>query len=155
MPVRGAGNRDEERALGTFVKLMRAAETVAANTGRHLAGAGLTPSQFGVLEALLHLGPLNQRTIGAKILKSSGNITTVIGNLERRGLVARRRETDDRRFVTVELTPRGQELISGLFPRHAAAIRAELSVLSPAEQEELGRLCRKLGLKNGDRPPDR
>lgn len=154
MPAGGAGNREEERALATFVKLMRAAETVAVNTGRHLAGAGLTPSQFGVMEALFHLGPLNQRTIGRKILKSSGNITTVIDNLERRGLVARKRETEDRRFITVELTEEGRTLIAALFPRHATAIRTELSVLTPSEQDELGRLCRKLGLKNGSPPPD-
>lgn len=153
MTVRRADSRDEKRALGAFVKLMRAAETVAAHTHRHLADEGLTPTQFGVLEALYHLGPLNQRTIGKKLLKSSGNITTVVDNLEGQGLVRRRRQVEDRRFVTVELTEVGRERIAALFPRHAEAVVAELSVLTPAEQEELSRLCRKLGLRNGRSAP--
>jgi MarR family transcriptional regulator, 2-MHQ and catechol-resistance regulon repressor len=133
--------------LAVFVKLMRAADTVASNVHRHLQGQGLTPSQFGVLEALLHLGPLHQRQIGRKILKSHGNVSTVLDNLEKQGWVVRRRQTEDRRFVKVDLSESGRALISRLFPCHAAAIAEELSVLSTEEQLELARLCRKLGLK--------
>ena len=141
------GTEQERRTLDAFIKLLRATETVTANTHRHLAAAGLTPSQFGVLEALLHLGPLCQRDIGRKILKSSGNITTVIDNLEKRGLVSRRREGEDRRYVAVHLTQEGRELIAATFPRQAAAICAEFAHLSAAEQDQLARLCRKLGRK--------
>ncbi len=141
--------REEERlALGAFVKLSRAVETVIAKTQRHLADSGLTLSQFGVLEALYHLGPLNQREIGRKILKSSGNISLVLTNLERRSLIHRTRLAHDRRHVTVELSDRGRELIETIFPRHSGTIVAALSVLDRQEQEELGRLCRKLGLAN-------
>lgn len=143
-------DRDEKRALDAFVKLLRAAETVASNTQRHLAKSGVTPSQFGVLEALFHLGPLNQKVIGQKILKSSGNITMVIGNLERLRLVNRRREEVDRRYIIVELTPEGRTLIEPLFRRQKAEIVAEMSILSPEELELLSRLCRKLGLKQSD-----
>jgi MarR family transcriptional regulator, 2-MHQ and catechol-resistance regulon repressor len=138
---------NEQLPLAVFVKLMRAADTVANNVHRHLQTLGLTSSQFGVLEALWHLGPLHQRQIGRKILKSHGNVTTVLDNLERQGWVVRKRQTEDRRFVTVELSESGRELISRLFPDHAAAIARELSVLSREEQLELARLCRKLGLK--------
>jgi MarR family transcriptional regulator, 2-MHQ and catechol-resistance regulon repressor len=138
---------NEQLPLAVFVKLMRAADTVATNVHRHLQTLGLTPSQFGVLEALWHLGPLHQRQIGRKILKSHGNVTTVLDNLERQGWVVRKRQTEDRRFVTVELSESGRKLISRLFPDHAAAIARELSVLSREEQLELARLCRKLGLK--------
>jgi MarR family 2-MHQ and catechol resistance regulon transcriptional repressor len=144
-----SGSREEKRALGAYVKLMRAAETVTANAQRHFARIGLTTSQFGVLEALYHLGPLYQRDLARKILKSSGNLTTVIDNLEKRGLVQRRQSAEDRRFVAVHLTEAGERLIRESFPRHAAGIVAELGVLTPAEQEELGRLCRKLGRKKG------
>jgi MarR family transcriptional regulator, 2-MHQ and catechol-resistance regulon repressor len=138
---------NEQLPLAVFVKLMRAADTVANNVHRHLQTLGLTSSQFGVLEALWHLGPLHQRQIGRKILKSHGNVTTVLDNLERQGWVVRKRQTEDRRFVTVELSESGRKLISRLFPDHAAAIARELSVLSREEQLELARLCRKLGLK--------
>ena len=92
MKGRYRGNKAEIRALKTYVKLMRAAESVTARTHRHLSSTGLTISQFAVLEALYQLGSLSQREIGQKILRSSGNITMVIDNLEKNGL-ARRKPT--------------------------------------------------------------
>jgi MarR family transcriptional regulator, 2-MHQ and catechol-resistance regulon repressor len=137
-----------QRALGTFVKLTRAVETITSTSHRHLAERDLTISQFGVLEALYHLGCLNQREIGRKVLKSNGNITVVLVNLERRELIRRTRLPQDRRHVKVELTDSGRELIAEIFPRHAKALVEAFSVLTPGEQEELSRLCRKLGLEN-------
>lgn len=142
----------EAQALDTFVKLMRAAQSVSKRVHRHLAAAGLTESQFAVLEALYHLGPLFQQEIGAKILKSSANITTVVDNLEGLGLVTRTRGTEDRRLVRVDLTAAGRKVIVEVFPRHAKGIAAELSTLSETERAELGRLCKKLGKgPNGSR----
>ena len=140
-------NKKERRALNTYVTLMRAAESVTHRTHRHLASTGLTLSQFAVLEALYHLGPLSQKEIGQKILRSSGNITMVIDNLEKRGLVERRRSEVDRRYFIVHLTARGDNLICDIFPRHAGVIADEISVLTASEQETLSNLCKKLGLK--------
>jgi MarR family 2-MHQ and catechol resistance regulon transcriptional repressor len=100
-----------------------------------------------VLEALHHKGPLCQRDIAAKILKSTGNMTIVIDNLEKRGLVRRERHSEDRRYFTIHLTDKGQELISRSFSSVEVAIVTEMSVLTPAEQENLGYLCKKLGLQ--------
>ena len=72
---------DEQRALGAYGKLMRAAESVTACLDAGLRRAGLTTSQFAVLETLHHLGPLCQGELAEKILKSSGNLTTVVDNL--------------------------------------------------------------------------
>jgi len=141
------GTRDEVRALGTFVKLVRAAESVTTRIHQHLIDAGLTVSQFGVLEALYHIGPLSQVNIAKKVLKSSGNITMVIENLEKSGLVKRERKKDDRRYYIVQLTDEGRKLIGSIFPRHAAKIMEEMMILSSTEQETLGNLCRKLGLR--------
>ena len=146
MPIRYEGTEDEKRSLNAYVKLMRAAESVTARVHRHLAGVKLTETQFGVLEAIHHLGPLSQKEIGKKLLKSRGNITTVVDNLERRRLVKRERATGDRRVVRVHLTDEGERLIAGIFPCHAAGIVEEMAVLTEAEQKELDRLCRKLGL---------
>jgi MarR family transcriptional regulator, 2-MHQ and catechol-resistance regulon repressor len=140
------GRPAEVRALDAFIKLTRATSSVGARLAQRVADAGLTATQLGVLEALLHLGPLRQRVLGEKLLMSGGNITTVVDNLERRRLVRRERHDDDRRNVTVHLTAEGRRLIAGYFPAHAAAIAEELSVLSAAEQEELARLAKKLGL---------
>ncbi len=137
------------RALNTYTKLMRASESVTGRVGRKMSDAGLTISQFGVLEALLHKGAMCQRDVAAKILKSTGNITLVIDNLEKQGLVKRERSLEDRRYYSVLLTDTGRKLIEATFAEVEAAIVAEMSVLTEEEQEMLGRLCKKLGLKEG------
>ena len=140
------GRPAEVRALDAYIKLTRAVSSVGAHLAPALAAAGLTPTQLGVLEALLHLGPLGQRVLGDKLLMSGGNITTVVDNLEARGLVRRERSSDDRRQVTVHLTPEGRRLITKVFPNHVRAIVEAFSALTPGEQEALGRLAKKLGL---------
>ena len=147
MRKESGGDQKEIIALRTYVKLMRAAESITARIHRHLASVGLTLSQFAVLEALYHLGPLYQTEIGKKLLRTSGNITMVIDNLEKRGYVKRERKKQDRRFMMVRLTDAGLELISRLFPSHAAVIAREMDVLSEREQETLAELSKKLGLK--------
>ncbi len=147
MGTRYKGTRDEVRALDAYIKLMRAAESVTLRLNPQLAAAGLTPSQFGALEALYHLGPLCQRDLGTKLLRSSGNITMVVDHLEERKLVRRKREGQDRRFVTVHLTEEGCRLIGKILPGHVSAIMGEMSSLTKREQEEFDRLCRKLGRK--------
>ena len=140
------GTDKEIRALDAYIKLVRASNTIISRVGKTRAGHKLTVSQFGILEALYHLGPLNQRDLALKILKSGPNITTVIDNLERAGLVRRERNLEDRRSYTVSLTAGGQELIERAFPDHVQAIVEAMNKLSPEEQDELARLCRKLGL---------
>jgi MarR family 2-MHQ and catechol resistance regulon transcriptional repressor len=150
MPARYQGAARETLALDAFVKLTRANNSLANRLAPGLAQAGLTESQFGVLEALLHVGPLHQCDLAERILKSSGNMTMVIGNLERRGLVRRQRSTGDRRFIEVALTRQGEQLIRKVFPGHAERLTRLMGVLSEGEQRTLGRLCRKLGLGAGE-----
>jgi len=143
------GTPDEMRALGAYIKLMRASETVLSKMAQHTTAANLTISQLGTLDALHHLGPMPQKEIARKILKSSGNITTVVDNLERQKLVRRVRDTHDRRFVYVHLTAEGRRMIQEYFPTHVAEITRLLSVLTPEEQEALSAVCKKLGLAIG------
>lgn len=147
MATNYSGTKQEERALDVYVKLLRCAEAVETRVNRHLAVHNLTASQFGVLEALYHLGPLVQKDIAKKILKSTGNITLVINNLEKRGLVRRERSDIDRRYIDVYLTEEGAALIEAILPRHIDNIVRELTILMPGEQGELARICRKLGLQ--------
>ena len=145
MGTRYRGSKDERRALNAFINIMRAADTLMSRHSRRIAREGLTLTQFGALEALLHVGPMSQRELGAKLLKTSGNMTMVVDNLEKRSLVSRVRDGDDRRFVTVRLTAKGRRLIERIFPIHAAEIAKDVGHLSTDEQETLRRLCRKLG----------
>jgi MarR family 2-MHQ and catechol resistance regulon transcriptional repressor len=140
------GTPAEERALETYIKLSRAAEAVTNRINRHLHDYGLTVSQFGVLEALYHLGSLHQNQLAEKILKSSGNMTLVIDNLVKQDLVERRRDERDRRYVNVHLTEKGEALIDEIFPTHVNYVVETFSPLSPAEQKTMATLCRKLGL---------
>jgi MarR family 2-MHQ and catechol resistance regulon transcriptional repressor len=135
--------------LKTYAQMMRATEAVTGKMHRHLARSRLTISQFGVLEALYHLGPLCQRDIGEKILKTSGNITTVIDNLEKRGLVVREKDLSDRRFIIVRLTGEGHGIIDGIFPLHAKIAEEVFSILDKDELERLGELLKKLGKADG------
>jgi MarR family 2-MHQ and catechol resistance regulon transcriptional repressor len=135
-----------DEALRAYVKLLRAGKAVLARVEPRLAAAGLTPTQLGVLEAVLHKGPLTQRELGRKVLTSAGNMTDVVDKLEGRGLVCRTRSPRDRRIVSVTLTPAGRSLIEALFPRHARDIAAAMGGLSVAELQALGVLLRKLGL---------
>jgi MarR family 2-MHQ and catechol resistance regulon transcriptional repressor len=148
MGTKYAGTKEEKRALNTFIKLIRAGQSLSGRVEAHFSELGLTVSQFGVLEALFHLGPLNQKNLAAKILKSTGNITMVIDNLEKRGLVKRTRDEKDRRHYSVGITRKGADMITSFFPQHVARIVKEMSVISGAEQKELGRLCKKIGLQN-------
>jgi MarR family 2-MHQ and catechol resistance regulon transcriptional repressor len=138
-------SNSNEQALNTYVKLMRAADTVTSMAHRHLKDDKLSISQFAALELLYHTGPQHQSDIARKILKSCGNITTVIDNLEKRGLVTRQRRTCDRRYITVSLTEGGHSLITRVFPRHAEEVGKAMSCLGKTELEALGNLCRCLG----------
>jgi MarR family transcriptional regulator, 2-MHQ and catechol-resistance regulon repressor len=140
------GDRKTSQALDTFVKLMRAANSVSAATHARSTDAGLTVSQFAVLEVLYHAGPLCLTEIAHKILTTAGNLTLVVNNLEKRGLVRRRQNPEDKRFYSLHLTGKGRALITGVFPQQAAEIARVLSALSMLEQVELARLCKKLGM---------
>ncbi|MFC4452831.1 MarR family transcriptional regulator [Deinococcus sonorensis] len=145
MPTRYDGTPEERAALDAYIKVWRAAHAVEVQANRHLAAHRLTISQFGVLEVLHHLGPLSQRQLAEKILRSSGNLTMVIDNLERDGLVRRTRDLRDRRIMTVSLTERGEQLIVSLLPAHVAGIVQVFSGLTPQELATLAALSRKLG----------
>lgn len=146
MPPRSRGSPRATRALDAFTKLMRSAAAVRARLEPRLLDAGLTPSRFGILEALLHLGPLNQRDLAAKLLVTKGNVSVVVDHLERAGLVRRRHDPADARRAVVRLTRRGRRLIERVFPIVVAAIVDDFSLLDGREQTSLARLCRKLGL---------
>ena len=146
MPTHHKGTPDEVLALNTLIKLNRSVNSLQS----HLIPLihkdfGITESQFAVLEALYHLGPLSQGQLCQKILRSGSNVTTVVDNLEKNTLVRRDRDEEDRRVQIVTLTDQGREVIAEAFPAHVARVAEVLSVLTQAEQKELGRICLKLG----------
>ena len=143
-----SGTDQERLALNAYIKLQRASETSIARTTRYLSDHNLSLSQFMVLEALYHLGPMSQRDLAEKLLKSTGNMTSVLKTMERNKLIQRERSEVDNRYMEVQLTSTGETLITGIFPAHVQRIVNEMAVLTSEEQAELGRLCRKLGLRD-------
>jgi MarR family transcriptional regulator, 2-MHQ and catechol-resistance regulon repressor len=139
------GRPAEVRALELLIKLVRCAASVSDRLERHLKEDGFTGSQFGLLEALLHLGPLEPCELGPKLLTSRPNIVLLVDQLERRGLVRRVPIPHDRRRILVELTAKGRAAIVRTFTNHLQRLLVETSRLSAREQEDLARLCRKLG----------
>ncbi|MCR9133057.1 MAG: MarR family transcriptional regulator [bacterium] len=147
MPTHFKGTEKEVQVLNTFIKLMRSTESLNNRLLQHLNENNLTISQFGVLEALLHVGPQNQKELGERLLKSGGNITMVIDNLEKSGWVERTKNPKDRRAMIISLTKDGKRFIKDFFPKHLERIVAEFEVLNPEELEQLGKLAKKVGMQ--------
>ena len=145
MPTHYSGTRAEMRTLDTFIKLTRCTNSLFARLSERNTLGDITPSQFAVLEALYHLGSMNQGEISTKVLKSGSNMTTVIDNLERDGLVRRERHEKDRRVINIHLTEAGTKKVEAVLPGHIAALVDEFSVLSASEQQTFAELCKKLG----------
>jgi MarR family transcriptional regulator, 2-MHQ and catechol-resistance regulon repressor len=151
MPTHFQGRKETVRALNAFINLIRASDSVASHLSVHIEESGLTMGQFGVMEALLHLGPMCQHALAEKLLRSGGNVTLVIDNLEKHAWVRRERQKDDRRMVKIFLTPKGERLIARVFPGHTEAVVREFSSLTAEEQETLRRICRKLGKNDAEK----
>ena len=145
MPTKYPGTTAEKRALNAYIALQRAADSLSARLLSGLSAAKLTESQFGVLEALYHLGPMCQRDIARKILTTKANMTLVIDNLEKRALVQRTRSKADRRYFEIALTTAGRKLIEEFLPEHVDAICRQFDILNAEEQELLRKISRTLG----------
>lgn len=138
--------RKADLALGMWVKLVRATSTFGKLTLENIKSFGLTEPQFGVLESLGHLGPMTLGQLSKKQLVSGGNITCVVDNLEKEGLVERKRTAKDRRAIVAQLTPKGKKLFANVFEKHARHVASLAAVLTEQEQETLSSLLKKLGL---------
>ena len=126
-----------------------------ARLGRHIAVRqeevfgrfGLNRGEVGVLSALRIAGPPHQLSptrLGKGLMLSSAGVTSRIDRLERRGLVKRLPDPDDRRGVIVELTEEGMKLVDEAVGANTASDRQLLARLEPEEIETLESLLRKV-----------
>jgi MarR family 2-MHQ and catechol resistance regulon transcriptional repressor len=147
-----AGEKSVEQSLKLWVVLSRAYDAVAAHSQADIARHGLTPAEFGVLEALYHKGPLLLGEVQRKILVTSGGVTYLVDRLAARGLVERRRCPTDRRAAYAALTPEGEALIRDIFPAHAEAVDRALAGLDEAQKQQAIDLLRALGRHAAEAP---
>jgi len=141
---RDSSHSSQRQALAAYGRLMRAANALRSVASQQLSESGLTLTQFAVLEALYHVGPMSLSEVARKILTTGGNLTMVVGNLEKQGLVNRKCSAEDGRVYVLSLTSKGKTLIGAIFPEHASAITGQFEALTPKEQKKLAELCRKL-----------
>jgi len=144
-PAARAWSEGEERALRLWIALARSYSTFSRAIACKVQEYGLTTPQFGILEALHHLGPLSLGELADKLLVTGGNVTYVMDRLEEQGLVYRERSEDDRRIVQAKLSPKGKGLIASVFSGHAEYVARLAGHLSEEEQEEARLLLKKLG----------
>lgn len=133
--------------MRAWVSLARCYSSFSRAVAIKIAEYGLTTPQFGILEALYHLGPLSLGELADKLLVTGGNITYVMDRLEAQGLVYRERSPEDRRVIQAKLTDEGYRKIAGVFPDHAEYIANLMRHLSPEAQDLLRNHLKTLGMK--------
>lgn len=139
-------SEEQEESLRVWIALARCYSTFSRAVAIKIQEYGLTTPQFGVLEALYHLGPLSLGDLAGKLLVTGGNVTYVMDRLEEQRFVYRERSPEDRRVIQAKLTEKGRSLIEGVFQGHAEFIEELTRHLEPAEKRELRRLLKKLGV---------
>ena len=135
----------ELKAPKLWIVLARCYRALALSVERSMADLGLCLSDFMVLEALLHKGPLTISEIQAKVLLASGSMTAAVDRVESMGLVIRKTTAKDRRARLLELTPKGRRLIEQSFAGHAQHLESAMSVLDGEEKRRLYASLMKLG----------
>ena len=144
-PASREWSAEEDRALRLWIALARCYATFAKAIATKVQECDLTTPQFGVLEALYHLGPLSLGALADKLLVTGGNVTYVMDRLEEQGLVYRERSPGDRRVIQAKLTDAGRAKIAEVFPGHAEYVAAAAGYLDEREQKELRALLKTLG----------
>jgi MarR family transcriptional regulator, 2-MHQ and catechol-resistance regulon repressor len=144
MAVRDRGHEKTE-ATHVFLVLWKTYRAIFAKSNESRKNLGLCDSDFRVLEALLHKGPLPVNVIGEKVELTTGSITTAVDRMEARWLVARKNHPEDRRVRLVELTVKGRRLIEKAYAQHSVEMEKAMMVLSREERAALVDLLKRLG----------
>jgi MarR family transcriptional regulator, 2-MHQ and catechol-resistance regulon repressor len=135
----------DTRGVHIWLVMMKAFHAVNGYAAHSFRSHGLGDSDFRVLEALLHKGPLAVNTIGPKVFLTPGSISAAVDRLYEKGLVTRTESGTDRRVRVVDLTPKGRDLISTMFSVHAKDMEKLAEILTPTERVHLVNALKRLG----------
>ncbi len=130
--------------LSLFIRLNRSTQAIVRGIQRVLLAHDLSLTQFAVLEALFHKGQLTTGEIMRSVLTTGGNITIVLKNLERKGLITTCEDAKDRRRRTSRLTDTGEQVVIHAFPDQLAVIREKLAVLTDEEKRTVTELLLRI-----------
>jgi MarR family 2-MHQ and catechol resistance regulon transcriptional repressor len=145
MKAKRSTKKQDSSGVHVWLVFMKAFQALVPHAAGSIKRTELGDSDFRVLEVLLHKGPLPVNTIGPKVWLTPGSISVAVDRLVKKGLVARKERTNDRRVRQVELTAKGRALITRGFREHAAAMEDAVGVLSKKERLTLQQLLKKLG----------
>lgn len=134
---------ENKLTLSTLITFTRAEHTIHKKELETIKLSGLTSAQFGVLEALYNKGDLRIYEIIEKILTTSGNITVVIKNLEKDGLVKKNLDPEDKRSTIISITDKGKKIIEDILPNHINNISEIFNVLTDEEKITLKNILKK------------
>lgn len=137
---------DKHTAVKLYVVLSKAYRAAADADKKAITGYGLSPTEFAVLELLYHKGPQPIQQIAAGVLLTSGSMTYVITQLEKKGLVTRKPYEQDRRIFHAALTDGGMQLIADIYPGHEEFLYRMMDVFPEDEANELIRQLKVLGM---------
>ena|SRR5689334_2738764 len=132
-------------AAQLWIVLARCHRAVSALVERSIADLGICLSDFMVLEALLHKGPLTISEIQSKVLLASGSMTAAVDRLEKRSLLIRKTTPSDRRARVLELTREGRIVVEQAFRQHSKDLERIMSALEMDEKKQLYEISKKLG----------
>ena len=135
----------DTRGIHIWLVMMKAFHAVNGYAARSFQSHGLGDSDFRVLEALFHKGPLPVNTIGPKVFLTPGSISVAVDRLYEKGLVTRMESGTDRRVRLVNLTPKGRDLITTIFSEHAKDMEELAKILTPTERVQLVNALKRLG----------
>jgi MarR family transcriptional regulator, 2-MHQ and catechol-resistance regulon repressor len=140
---------------GAHIRLVlwKTAQAVTRIDQLSIKETGLGLSDFSIMEALMHKGPLQIGEIGEKVLLTSGSMTAAINRLEKSGYVKRMKDTEDGRCYYVALTKSGQKVIGAAYAKHERNLEKVVAVLSSDEKAELVTLLKKIGLHANSMAP--
>lgn len=141
-----ADKTNETSAPALWVVLARAYRSMAGFVERSVAALDIGLSDFMILEALLHKGPLTMSELCEAALITNASMTAAIDRLEQREFVERVASKEDRRVRRVQLTAQGSALIKRLYARHERDLEEVLSAIPAAQRAELRRGLKTIGL---------
>ena len=129
-----------------WLVLMRCHHALSRIAERSIKDTGLGLTDFAVLEALLHKGPLSITEIQSKVPLALGSMTAAVDRLEEKGLIVRTPSPEDRRSKILKLSAKGRSGVEAAFTRHAEDLEAVMAVLDQREKRQLHEFLKRVGL---------
>jgi MarR family 2-MHQ and catechol resistance regulon transcriptional repressor len=140
------GDEQSQLDLRLIRVWLKASKSITENILKDIESHNITRENFMILELLYSKGPLPVQKISEILSIPSGSITYVVDKLEKKGLVERQPNPNDRRASNVVLTEEGRALFDEIFPKHVATISQNLSFISNDEKEQLIDLLKRIGM---------